>query len=73
MRHRNISHLGALVATSKQKDEFAAALHEIDPIPWPAIDAHFRNASADGLDVAGAAECQAIDASFNACPSAPVA
>ncbi len=62
----NVLLLRLLIAAGEQDDERDAASNEIHSITGPVIDAHLRDATADGPHVTWIADLQAVDARLDA-------
>ena len=43
-----------------------SAMHIVDPVPWPVIDAHFQDAMTDAFAIAGIPHFHATNAAGNA-------
>jgi hypothetical protein len=54
--------LRCLVATAQQQNQRVAVLEVIDPVAGADVEAEFRHAVADRLDVAGVAVREPVDA-----------
>jgi hypothetical protein len=64
--------LCALVPAAQQNDQLFSTLHKIDSIPGTGVHAQFADTLSNWRDIAGIAECEAVNSACDLCLGASI-